>query len=68
MFDNKIDKGVSDQYYYIPDSCFILETRDFTTEMYDEDEPYCNLCGLHDDVCPCYKHIEILPIGLILED
>jgi Pyruvate/2-oxoacid:ferredoxin oxidoreductase delta subunit len=65
MFNNKIDKGVSNQYYIIPDSCFIQETRDFTKVVFNDNK--CNLCGLDADICPCYKHIEILPTKLIFK-
>lgn len=66
MFNNKIDKGVSNQYYIIPDSCFIQETRDFTKAIFDDDK--CNLCGLDDNKCPCYKHAIILPVKLLVNE
>lgn len=63
MFNNKIDKGVLDQYYIIPNSCFIQETRDFTKNIFDD--IFCNLCGIKENKCLCYKHVIILPLKSI---
>jgi hypothetical protein len=66
MLDNKIDKGVLNQYYIIPSSCFIQETRDFTKKIFDDN--FCNLCGFEEKKCPCYTHIVILPLKLTINN